>query len=124
MTDFNKVILTGRIGNDPELKTSQSGKPYLRLSVATHSMIRKGEDETKLKTTTWHRVIVFGFQATLCMAYLKKGSKVLVEGRLEQNTYTNKNGEKTTITNLIADRIQFMGHSQKLSQSEISQQAS
>jgi single-strand DNA-binding protein len=104
MSDFNRVILLGRLGNDPELKTSSQGVAYMRLSIATHSF--KGGSE---KTTHWHRVMVFGSQAQLCSTYLKKGSPLLVEGYLEVRTYTNKEGHKTSSVSVIANRVQFLG---------------
>lgn len=104
MSDFNRVILLGRIGNDLELKTSAQGKPYLKLSLATHSY-RGGEE----KTTHWHRVMVFGQQAEICATYLKKGSQVMLEGFLEVRTYNDKEGRKTTSVSVIANRVQFVG---------------
>lgn len=104
MSDFNRVILIGRIGNDPELKESSEGKKYLRLSLATHSF-RGGEQ----KATHWHRVVVFGSQAEVCAAYLRKGSSVLIEGMLEVRTYTDKEDRKVTAVSVIANRVQFLG---------------
>lgn len=104
MSDFNRVILLGRVGNDPELKQSAQGKPYLRLSLATHSF-KSGE----AKTTHWHRVMVFGPQAEICNTYLRKGSSVLVEGSLECRTYSDKEGKKTSSVSVIAYRVQFLG---------------
>lgn len=104
MSDFNRVILLGRIGNELELKTSAQGKPYLKLSLATNSF-RAGEE----KTTHWHRVMVFGAQAEHCARYLKKGSQVMLEGKLEVRTYTNVEGLKVTSVSVLADRIQFLG---------------
>ncbi len=104
MSDYNRVILLGRIGNNLELKTSAQGKYYLRLSIATHSF--SGENK---KTTHWHRVMVFGAQAQVCSTFLRKGSPVLVEGSLEVRTYTNQEGKKQTTVSVIANRIQFLG---------------
>lgn len=103
MSDLNKVFLMGRIGNEPELKSSQQGRPYLQLSLATH-----GIGAEKKETTHWHRIVAFGTQAEVCSKYLSKGSKVLVEGTLETNTYTDKDGKKTNQTSIIAYRIQFI----------------
>ncbi|MBI3558066.1 MAG: single-stranded DNA-binding protein [Deltaproteobacteria bacterium] len=104
MSDFNRVILLGRIGNDLELKKSAKDKPYLKLSIATDSH-RPGEE----KVTYWHRVMVFGQQAESCATYLRKGSQVMVEGYLEVRTYEDKDGRKTTSVSVMANRVQFLG---------------
>lgn len=104
MSDFNRVILLGRIGNEVELKTSAQGKPYLKLSVATHSF-RGGEQ----KTTHWHRVMVFGPQAEVCATYLRKGSPVLIEGSLEVRSYTDSADKKINSVSVIASHVNFLG---------------
>lgn len=109
MSTYNKVILSGRVGNDPELKSSAGGVPYLRLSLATHSYKKGGEGEKAHKTTHWHRVMVFGNQAETCAANLRKGSSILVDGSLEIRTYTDKEDRKVTNVSVIANRIQFLG---------------
>lgn len=112
MSDVNKVILSGRIGNDLELKTSASGKEYLRLSIAVHAF-RKVDDQspergTSVKTTGWHRVVVFGVQAHNCATFLRKGSPVLVEGELQTGNYVDKNGEKQYSSSIVATRVHFL----------------
>lgn len=104
MSDFNRVFLLGRIGNELELKESAQGSKYLKLSVATNSY-RAGAE----KTTHWHRVMVFGLQAENCARYLRKGSQVMVEGKLEVRTYTNDEGKKISSVSVLADRVQFLG---------------
>lgn len=104
MSDFNRVILLGRIGNELELKTSAQGKPYLKISLATHTFKSGAE-----KTTHWHRVMVFGSNAELCATYLHKGSSILVEGMLECRTYSDAQGKKVSSVSVIANRVQFLG---------------
>lgn len=104
MPDFNRVILMGRIGNDLELKTSSQGKEYLRISLATNTYVPGSE-----KSTHWHRVVVFGTQATICNTYLRKGSSVLVEGMLQTSAYKNSKGVHVKEVSVIAQRIQFLG---------------
>lgn len=104
MSDFNKVILLGRIGNELELKQSAKGVPYLRMSLATDSH-RAGKE----KTTHWHQVMVFSTQAENCARYLRKGSQVMVEGSLEVRTYTNSEDRKVTRVSVLADRVKFLG---------------
>jgi single-strand DNA-binding protein len=109
MSDFNRVILMGRIGNDLELKTSAQGKPYLKISLATHSFKSAEGDGQSLKTTHWHRVMVFGHQAEVCAKYLQKGAQVMVEGTLEVRTYTDKDDRKVTRVSVIAFKVNFFG---------------
>lgn len=112
MSDVNKVILSGRIGNDLELKTSANGKEYLRLSIAVHSFRRlddeSGEQSTNVKTTCWHRIVVFGVQAHNCSTFLRKGSPVLVEGELQNSSYVDKKGEKQYSSSIVANRVHFL----------------
>lgn len=103
MSSFNRVILIGRIGNDPELKKSVAGKPYLKLSLATQHY-RAGEEPV----THWHRVMVFGTQAEACATYLRKGRQVMVEGSLEVRSFTDKEERKVTIVSVVANRVHFM----------------
>lgn len=108
MSDFNKVILLGRIGNELELKDSAQGKKYLKLSVATNNY-RAGEEPT----TYWHRVMVFGTLAEHCATYLEKGSQVMIEGHLEVRNYTDKDDRKISSVSVIANRVQFISRSGK-----------
>jgi single-strand DNA-binding protein len=105
MSDLNRVFLLGRIGNDLELKTTQQGKKWLRISLATNSH-RAGEEPV----TYWHKVVVFGLQAETCALYLKKGSQVMVEGHLEVRTWHDKEKEeKRTSVSVVANWVQFIG---------------
>lgn len=104
--DFNKVILTGRLGNRPELKQTPSGSQYVRFSLATHRVV--GSKEERKERTSWHNVIAWGGLAELCERYLDKGSSLLVEGRLESRDYT-KDDQKKQIVEVIAENIQFLG---------------
>jgi single-strand DNA-binding protein len=104
MSEFNRVFLMGYLGNSPELKQTPAGKPYVRLSIATHA---QKEDESE--TTYWHRVVVFGNQAENCHRYLQAGSSVLVEGALEPRAYSAKSGERHYSNSIVAQRIQFLG---------------
>ena len=78
---FNQATLIGNLGNEPELKFTQAGMAVCKLSVAT-SEKRKGEE-----VTTWHRVTAFGKLAEICGEYLKKGSKVFIQGRIHNDSY-------------------------------------
>lgn len=99
---LNKAQLIGHLGRDVELKHSQGGMAVANISVAT-SEKRKGEDVTE-----WHRVVLFDKNAENAAKYLAKGSQVYVEGRIQTRSW-DKDGVKQYSTEIIADRIQFLG---------------
>lgn len=99
---MNKVIILGRLGQDPTLKLTQSGLSISNLSIATSKKIKDKE------TTEWHRIVVFGKTAENCKKYLSKGSMALVEGELQTKTY-EKNGVKHYSTEILANHVQFVG---------------
>ena len=106
---FQKWCGIGRIGKDLELKYTQTGKSYVKFSLAT--------DETwnKEKKTTWHNIMAWGKQAELCSSYLGKGSLVYIEGRLEYSEY-EKNGQKQYFTQIVLDKVVFLPSNKKDSQ--------
>jgi len=99
----NKVILLGRLGNDPEVRTTQNGTMVATLSLATNDGI--GDNIT----TEWHRVVVFGKGAEAIQRYTSKGTQLFVEGRLRTNKYQDKNGNMQYSTEIIANNFQFIG---------------
>ena len=104
---INRVTIIGNLGRDPELRHSTGGNPVCNLSVAT-TRTWKDKSDQKQEETEWHRVVVFGRQAESCERYLSKGRQVYVEGRLKTSSY-EKNGEKRYSTDIIAERVQFLG---------------
>lgn len=103
---MNRVIITGNLGADPELRQTASGMAVANLSVATNERIKKGD--TWADHTEWHRVVVFGSQAFNCDKFLSKGSKVAVEGKLRTRDYKDRNGQDRRSTEILADRVEFM----------------
>ncbi|QIW09254.1 single-stranded DNA-binding protein [Francisella sp. LA112445] len=99
----NKVILLGRLGNDPEVRTTQNGTMVATLSIATNDGM--GENIT----TEWHRVVVFGKTAEIIQRYASKGSQLFVEGRLRTNKWQDKNGNMQYTTEIVANNFQFVG---------------
>jgi len=98
------ITLTGRVGKDPELKISPNGKAILNLSVAVTP--RKNKDgEWVDGETMWFRVVMFGKDAEAATEKVNKGDKVCISGRLTINTFTNKDGEKVTVPEVIADAL-------------------
>jgi len=97
----NKVILVGNLGNDPDIRTMQSGDKVVNLSLATsESWKDKATGERKTKSE-WHRIVVFNKGlVSVCENYLKKGSKVYIEGQIETRTW-DKDGVKQYATEIV-----------------------
>ncbi len=105
---INKVILVGNLGNDPEVRYSQSGSALTSISVATTESW-KDKDGNMQERTEWHRVKFFGRLAEIAGEYLKKGRQVYIEGRLRTEKYTDKAGVEKYSTDIIADEMQMLG---------------
>ena len=95
---INKVILVGNLGNDPDVRLSQDNKKIVRLSIATSDSWKDRETGEKKEKTEWHRVVIFSNGlADIAEKYLKKGSKIYLEGQLQTRKYTDQAGiEKFT----------------------------
>ena len=104
---MNKVILVGRLGQDPRLAYAASGVAVASFSMATDESYTD-RDGKKIEKTEWHRVIVFGKQAENCDKYLSKGSLVLVEGSLQTRKWQDNNGNDRYTTEVKAQRVQFL----------------
>ena len=104
----NKVILLGRLGQDPELKYTPSGAAVCNFSMAT-SENWAGKDGQRQERTEWHRIVVWGKLAELCNQYLSKGRQAYVEGRLQTRSWDDKNGQKRYTTEINANTVQFIG---------------
>jgi single-strand DNA-binding protein len=106
MNGLNKVILVGTLGQDPKANTTQTGKSYTSLSLATNRHW-KNDDGKEIEATDWHRVHVWGKQGILCQRFLKKGNPVCVEGRIT-TTHHEDNGQKKYFTFITADEVNFL----------------
>ena len=98
----NKVILVGNLGKDPEIRRTQDGRPIANLSVATSEVWRDKNTGERKEKTEWHRVVIFS--EGLCKIaeqYLKKGSKVYLEGQLQTRKYTDKDGVEKYSTEVV-----------------------
>jgi single-strand DNA-binding protein len=105
MSTVNRVILVGNLGKDPEMRTTQSGAKIGNISLATSETWKdKGTGEKKEKTE-WHRVVIFDTQlADICERYLKKGSKIYIEGSLQTRSW-EKDGETKYTTEVVLQRF-------------------
>ena len=108
MNGFNRVFIMGRLGAEPELQSSKNGKPYVKLSIATHYR-KKLETGEKQDTTTWHRVTVWGKSAERCQNYLHKGSSLAIEGYLSKYSYAREDGSDAHSMSIVAREVHFIG---------------
>ena len=99
---LNKVLLIGRLGNDPEIKQMQNGKSVARLSVATSESWKDKSSGERKEKTEWHRVVIFNEGLVgVVQKYLKKGAQVYIEGQLNTNKYTDSNGQEKYSTQIV-----------------------
>lgn len=103
---INKALLYGNLTRDPEVKSLPSGVQVASFSVATNR-VWKDKSGAKQESTDYHNVVVFGRQAETVSQYLKKGSSVFVEGRMQTRSWDGNDGQKKYRTELIAERVQF-----------------
>ena len=108
MASVNKVILIGNLGRDPEVRYLPSGDAVANLNIATTEKWKDKGGEMQ-EQTEWHRVAFFGRQAEICGEYLRKGSSVYIEGRLQTRKYTDKEGIERYATDIRGDRMQMLG---------------
>lgn len=111
MASLNRVELIGRLGRDPELKTTQTGKKFCRFSVATD------EGPKDKPVTMWHQVMAWEKTAELCARYLAKGRQVHIEGRLQANEY-EKDGVAVKSYQVVAQSVLFLGSGEERRQPE------
>ena len=108
MAGVNKVIVVGRLGKDPETKIFNDGNMVCNFSVATSEEWKDKTSGEKRERTEWHKIVVYGNLASVCEKWLKKGRQVYIEGRIQTREY-EKGGEKRYITEIITDKVQFLG---------------
>jgi len=105
---MNQVVLIGRLTKDPGTSVSQSNTMVSRFTLAVDRDYKRDGEQT----ADFIRIITFGKTAELVDAYLFKGRQVAVHGRIQTGSYTNKDGQKVYTTDIIADRVQFLGGKQ------------
>ncbi|MBI1763114.1 MAG: single-stranded DNA-binding protein [Acidobacteria bacterium] len=108
MASFNKIIIVGYLGRDPEIRYTPSGEAVCNFSVATTER-RKDVTGEFQDLTTWFKITVWRRQAEIANEYLSKGKQVYVEGRLRQTEYTDRDGNRRTALEVTASDIQFLG---------------
>jgi single-strand DNA-binding protein len=109
MASVNKVIIVGNLGRDPEIRYMPSGDAIANIAVATSYKSKDKNTGEQKEQTEWHRISFFGRLAEIVGQYLKKGSSVYVEGRLQTRKYTDKDGVEKYATDIIAETMQMLG---------------
>lgn len=104
----NKAILIGNLGRDPELKYTPSGKAVTTFSLATTERWT-GQDGQKTESTTWHNIVAWGRQAEVIKEYMSKGRQLYIEGRIQNRSYEDKDGNKKYISEVVVQNFQFIG---------------
>ena len=104
----NKVILVGRLGRDPETRYTGSGQAVANFSVATDESYKDRNGERQ-KRTEWHKIVVWGKQAEIAQQYLKKGSLIFIEGRIQSREWQDKEGQKRTSFEIVANNFRMLG---------------
>ena len=105
----NKVILIGRLGADPEIRTTTTGTTIGHLRLATNETYKDKTTGQAQDQTEWHRVVLFGKTAEIAGQYLKKGSSVYIEGRIRTSKWQDQAGQDRYSTEVVANEMQFMG---------------
>jgi single-strand DNA-binding protein len=104
----NKVILVGRLGRDPETRYTSGGQAVANFSMATDESYKDRNGERQ-KRTEWHKIVVWGKQAEIAQQYLKKGSLIFVEGRIQSREWQDKEGQKRTAFEIVANSFRMLG---------------
>jgi single-strand DNA-binding protein len=104
----NKVMLVGRLGRDPETRYTGGGQAVANFSVATDETYKDRNGERQ-KRTEWHKIVVWGKQAEIAQQYLKKGSLIFIEGRIQSREWQDKEGQKRTSFEIVASNFRMLG---------------
>jgi single-strand DNA-binding protein len=104
----NKVILVGRLGRDPETRYTGGGQAVANFSLATDESYKDRNGERQ-KRTEWHKIVVWGKQAEIAQQYLKKGSLIFIEGRIQSREWQDKEGQKRTSFEIVANNFRMLG---------------
>ena len=105
---INKAIIVGNLGQDPEVRYTQAGKAVTNISVATSESWKDKQSGEKQEKTEWHRIVFFDRLAEVAGEYLKKGSKVYVEGKLQTRKWQDQNGADRYTTEITAREMQML----------------
>lgn len=113
MAGVNKVIIVGNLGQDPETRTTQAGEMVTTISVATSEKWQDKQTGEVKEVTEWHRIVFYKRKAEVAAEYLRKGSKVYVEGRLKTRKWQDQNGQERYTTEIQGDVLQMLDSRQQ-----------
>lgn len=116
MKDVNKVLLVGRLGNQPTRRETKNGLAVVHFSLATSRKIAEQGEGTEAKhreETQWHKIVVWGKQAEACNLYLEKGQAVFIEGMMRSRKYTSKEGDSRIAFEVHADNVNFLNRARR-----------
>ena len=105
---INKVMLIGNVGQDPEIRTLNSGDSVVNLSVATSEKYNNKSTGEVTKKTEWHRCVLFGQNAKFAGQYIVKGAKIYIDGKLQYRKWTDKTGIEKYVTEILVDRLELL----------------
>lgn len=105
---LNKVMLIGNMGKDPEVRNTQAGGQVANLTLATSENWTNKNTGMKEEKTEWHRLVIFGKGAEIASKFLRKGSKIFVEGRLQTRKWQNKDGQDQYTTEIVVDNFTML----------------
>jgi single-strand DNA-binding protein len=105
----NKVILVGNLGKDPDMKYTASGAAIANITIATSESWNDKQTGEKVEKTEWHRVVAFQRLAEIMGEYLRKGSQVYIEGKLQTRKWQDQNGQDRYTTEVVANDMQMLG---------------
>jgi single-strand DNA-binding protein len=104
----NKAILIGRLGKDPDLQYTPSGTAVAKFTLATNERWT-GQDGQSNERTVWHNIVAWGKQAEIIKEHLSKGRQVYIEGRIDNRTYDDKEGNRRYISEIVVQNFRFLG---------------
>lgn len=123
MAGVNKAIIVGNLGRDPEIRYTPSGVPVASFSVATSDEWKDKDTGAKQERTEWHRIVAWRGLAEVCGKYLRKGSQVYIEGKIQTRTWEDKDGVQRYTTEIMAQNMQMLGSPMKQERTQDSSEA-
>ena len=109
MAGVNKVIIVGNLGNDPEVRYTPSGSAVATISIATSEQWKDKQTGEQREKTEWHRVVMFNRLGEIAGEYLRKGSQVYIEGKLQTRKWQDQSGNDRYTTEIVANTMQMLG---------------
>jgi single-strand DNA-binding protein len=105
----NKAVIVGTLGQDPDVKYTASGSPVVNVSVATNESWKDKTTGENIEKTEWHRIVIFGKLGEIAAQYLKKGSQVYFEGKIQTRKWQDQTGNDRYSTEIVANEMQMLG---------------